>query len=99
MILGSRHVPVLPNEAIEALNIRSGCVYVDCTFGAGGHSRLILERLAKTGRLIALDKDSQAVALAKKIKDTRFQVVHGSFAVIEKIFVELGASFWPVYRH
>jgi 16S rRNA (cytosine1402-N4)-methyltransferase len=59
------HAAVLAQEAMEALNIRSGGVYVDCTFGRGGHSRLILERLDRTGRLLALDRDPEAVAAAQ----------------------------------
>ncbi len=54
------HVPVLFNEAIEGLNIKADGVYVDCTFGGGGHSKGILERLNKQGRLIAFDQDADA---------------------------------------
>ena len=54
------HVPVLYNEAIEALNIKQDGVYVDCTFGGGGHSKGILEKLNETGRLIAFDQDTDA---------------------------------------
>jgi len=54
------HVPVLYNEAIEALNIKQDGVYVDCTFGGGGHSKGILEKLNDTGRLIAFDQDIDA---------------------------------------
>ena len=54
------HVPVLYYEAIEALNIQPGGVYVDCTFGGGGHSRGILERLNERGRLVAFDQDADA---------------------------------------
>lgn len=54
------HIPVLFNEAIEALDIKPGGVYVDCTFGGGGHSRGILEKLGKDGRLVAFDQDADA---------------------------------------
>ncbi|HEX6915365.1 MAG TPA: 16S rRNA (cytosine(1402)-N(4))-methyltransferase RsmH [Chitinophagaceae bacterium] len=54
------HIPVLFNESIEALNIRPGGVYVDCTFGGGGHSRGILAKLSDGGRLIAFDQDADA---------------------------------------
>ena len=54
------HVPVLYHESIEALNIRPGGTYVDCTFGGGGHSRAILEKLGDEGRLIAFDQDADA---------------------------------------
>ena len=57
----SAHVPVLAQEAVAALAIQPDGVYVDGTFGRGGHSRLILERLAAGGRLIALDRDPDAI--------------------------------------
>ncbi len=74
------HAAVLAQEAMEALNIRSGGVYVDCTFGRGGHSRLILERLGSTGRLLALDRDPEAVQAARAINDPRFTMLHGAFS-------------------
>ncbi len=54
------HIPVLLREVIDALNIRPDGVYVDCTFGGGGHSNAILEKLGPTGRLIAFDQDEDA---------------------------------------
>jgi 16S rRNA (cytosine1402-N4)-methyltransferase len=56
----SQHVPVLAREAIDALAIQPTGLYLDGTFGRGGHSRLILERLGPSGRLIALDRDPEA---------------------------------------
>ena len=56
----SYHIPVLPVEVIESLNIKPEGIYVDCTFGGGGHSRLILEKLGKSGRLVAFDQDADA---------------------------------------
>ena len=56
----SYHIPVLPVEVIESLNIKPEGIYVDCTFGGGGHSRLILEKLGKSGRLLAFDQDADA---------------------------------------
>lgn len=56
------HVPVLLSEAIEGLNIKPDGIYVDCTFGGGGHSKAILERLGKTGKLVAFDQDADAEA-------------------------------------
>lgn len=73
------HQTVLLNEAVAALEIDPNGIYVDCTFGRGGHSRLILSRLGSHGRLIAFDKDLAAVQAAHAIKDSRFQIVHGSF--------------------
>ncbi len=57
---GSYHIPVLLDEVIENLNIKPGGIYVDCTFGGGGHSRGILEKLGKDGRLVAFDQDADA---------------------------------------
>ena len=77
------HDPVLLNEAVDALDIRGNRadgIYLDGTFGRGGHSRLILEKLGRNGKLIAFDKDPEAVAVARRIDDPRFEIVHGSFA-------------------
>ena len=56
----SYHIPVLLNEVIENLNIKPGGIYVDCTFGGGGHTRRILEQLGKDGKLVAFDQDADA---------------------------------------
>jgi len=77
---GLPHATVLLHEAVEALQVKPDGTYVDGTFGRGGHSRLILEKLGDGGRLIALDKDPAAVAAAQAIADTRFQIVHEGFA-------------------
>jgi len=84
------HQTVLLEEAIEALAIRADGVYVDATFGRGGHSRLILDRLGPRGRLVALDKDPQAVAVATRIIDARFSMVHASFAELAGVLDRLG---------
>jgi 16S rRNA (cytosine1402-N4)-methyltransferase len=84
------HRTVLLEEAVDALAIRADGAYVDATFGRGGHSRLILDRLGPRGRLIALDKDPEAVAAAKRISDARFNVVHASFAELAGVFDRLG---------
>lgn len=79
----SLHVPVLLAEALDALAIRDDGVYVDCTFGRGGHSRGLLERLGAAGRLIAFDKDWDAVESAEAralASDSRFLLVHSGFA-------------------
>ena len=89
---GLSHATVLLHEAVEALQVKPGGIYVDGTFGRGGHSRLILEQLGAQGRLIALDKDPAAVAAAQAISDARFQIVHSGFAhlveVLNKLAVE-----------
>lgn len=90
-----QHRTVLLNEAVEALAIqgaRADGIYVDGTFGRGGHSRKILEHLGAQGRLIAFDKDPQAIAEAKGIADSRFEVVHGSFATMDEVLAARGIS-------
>ncbi|MDH0896805.1 MULTISPECIES: 16S rRNA (cytosine(1402)-N(4))-methyltransferase RsmH [unclassified Pseudomonas] len=77
-----RHITVLLDEAVEALAVRAGGCYLDGTFGRGGHSRLILERLGPDGRLLGFDKDPQAIATGNALaaEDGRFVVVQRSFA-------------------
>ena len=75
----SEHQSVLLREAIAALAIRPEGTYVDGTFGGGGHSRAILERLGAHGRLVALDRDPQAVVLAREQRDHRLIVLHRRF--------------------
>ncbi len=89
---GLIHATVLLNEAVEALQIKPDGVYVDCTFGRGGHSRLILEKLGARGRLIALDKDPLAITAAQAISDARFQVVHSGFEYLSQVLRELGVG-------
>ena len=82
------HQPVLLNEAVDALATgeaaRANGVYVDATFGRGGHARLILDRLGPHGRLIALDRDASAVAAGRLITDPRFVIVHARFSELEE---------------
>lgn len=75
-----RHRTVLLDEAVEALVWRPDGVYVDGTFGRGGHSRAVLARLGPEGALIAFDKDPAAIAEAGTIEDARFSIEHASFA-------------------
>jgi 16S rRNA (cytosine1402-N4)-methyltransferase len=79
------HEPVLAREAIEALAVRPDGLYVDGTFGRGGHSRLILERLGPSGRLIALDRDPQAAEAARAIVDRRFSFFRAKFSELEMV--------------
>jgi len=76
------HIPVLLEEAVDALNIKKDGIYVDGTYGRGGHSRLILSRLGKSGKLIAFDKDPAAITEAGLIQNEQFQVVHSSYATL-----------------
>ena len=101
------HNPVLMKEVLEGLNIIPDGIYIDCTFGRGGHSLAILDKLNQDGRLIAIDKDLTALKHAKEnfADDSRFQIMHGSFnnigefardlAVVGKvngILMDLGVS-------
>ena len=70
-----QHQTVLLNEAVDALVTRADGVYVDGTFGRGGHSRAVLAKLGEAGRLIAFDKDPQAIETARAIGDQRFEIV------------------------
>ncbi|MEE1098179.1 MAG: 16S rRNA (cytosine(1402)-N(4))-methyltransferase RsmH [Bacteroidales bacterium] len=76
------HVPVMLNECMEALNIKPDGTYVDVTFGGGGHSKAILERLSEEGRLFAFDQDPDAVNNA--IDDDRFCLIEENFEKLEE---------------
>ena len=82
-----KHKTVLLDEAVEALVTDPDGVYVDGTFGRGGHSRLILSQLSGKGRLIGIDKDPYAIATANELKkqDDRFDIHHGSFAEVDQV--------------
>lgn len=85
------HVPVMPREVIEGLNIRPDGIYLDCTLGGGGHSELILKKLT-TGRLIATDKDEEALAFAKeRLKEygDKITFVHSDFKRADEVLEEL----------
>lgn len=71
------HEPVMLNECIEGLDIKPGGIYVDVTFGGGGHSKAILEKLGKEGKLISFDQDPDA--MANQIADSRFTLVKDNF--------------------
>lgn len=97
------HIPALLPQTLEQLDIKPGGVYVDATFGGGGHSRAILERLGPTGRLIAFDQDADAMANAPD--DPRFTFVRSNFRFIRNflryhgveridgVLADLGVSF------
>ncbi|HZW78407.1 MAG TPA: 16S rRNA (cytosine(1402)-N(4))-methyltransferase RsmH [Flavobacteriaceae bacterium] len=76
------HIPVLLKETVDGLNIRPNGVYVDVTFGGGGHSREILSRLGPEGRLFAFDQDSDA--LKNTIDDKRFRLIHQNFRLMKR---------------
>lgn len=97
------HIPALLEESMAGLNIAPGGTYVDVTFGGGGHSRAIMSRLGKDGRLYGFDQDMDAYA--NRIDDPRFTFVHGNFAylknflryygveAVDGIIADLGVSF------
>ncbi len=85
------HRAVLVAEALEALAIRADGIYVDGTFGRGGHSRAILERLGPRGRLIAIDRDPEAVAAAGAIRDPRFSIVHARISELSAVLERCNA--------
>jgi 16S rRNA (cytosine1402-N4)-methyltransferase len=93
---GLQHTTVLLNEAIDGVLTRADGVYVDGTFGRGGHSRALLARLGAGARLVAFDKDPEAVAAATTgdtaITDPRFQIVHDSFATMREALAERGIA-------
>ncbi|WP_152486074.1 16S rRNA (cytosine(1402)-N(4))-methyltransferase RsmH [Methylohalobius crimeensis] len=87
------HQPVMLEEALAGLAVRNDGVYVDGTFGRGGHSRAILEQLGREGRLIALDKDPDAVASTQArqlAEDRRFSLIHADFNQLREVIEEMG---------
>ncbi len=88
----SEHITVLLHEAVDGLVVDADGLYVDCTFGRGGHSQLILDKLSEHGRLIGIDKDPRAIATGKELasRDSRFKICHGSFADMQKMVDEVG---------
>src|SRR5688572_24752454 len=87
-----QHQPVLLDEVLAGLDIRADGKYLDGTFGRGGHSRAILSRLSGQGRLVALDKDPEAVAAGKEMlgDDPRFSIVQGNYAEMERMVRDWG---------
>ena len=88
------HVTVLLRAAVDGLEVRADGVYVDCTFGRGGHSREILARLGARGRLIAMDRDPQAMLAGAAVDgmhdDQRFELVHSSFSAFAGVLAARG---------
>ena len=83
----SEHVPVMLEEVVGALAPRPGGRYVDCTFGRGGHTRAVLDRIGPEGRVLAIDRDPQAVAVARELarSDRRVSVHHARFGEVGDI--------------
>ncbi len=87
-----QHRTVLLEEAVNALVTRPDGIYVDGTFGRGGHSRAVLAKLGEAGRLIAFDKDPLAIATARALGDPRFEIVHESFASLAPALAARGVG-------
>ena len=86
------HKTVLLNEAVDALRIKADGTYVDATFGRGGHSRAILARLGSSGKLIAIDRDPEALASAATISDSRLVAFQMEFGRIGRVLAEAGVA-------
>lgn len=89
------HLPVMPEEVIQALAIKPGEIYLDCTFGRGGHSRLILKCLENTGRLLAFDRDEQATESNSAVElrtDPKFELEKNDFTALETVVTARGWS-------
>ncbi|MCG9713777.1 16S rRNA (cytosine(1402)-N(4))-methyltransferase RsmH [Shewanella insulae] len=85
------HLSVLLTETVAGLNIKPDGIYIDGTFGRGGHSREVLKQLGPNGRLIAIDRDPQAIAAAEQFADdARFSIVHGGFGQLAQYVDDLG---------
>src|SRR5262249_32749547 len=88
-----RHVPVLAAEVLAGLAPQPGEVFVDCTLGAGGHSRLLAERLGSAGRLIALDRDAEMIARARpRLEALPVTFVQASFDQVRTVLDGLGVA-------
>ena len=95
-----QHTTVLLSEAVDALDIQPDGTYVDATFGRGGHTRRVLSKLSPSGRLIAFDKDPDAIQAAQQINDARFSIRHQGFAhlgelpaaSVDGVLMDLGVS-------
>lgn len=89
-----RHESVMLQEALAGLAIRPDGIYIDATFGRGGHSSAILEKLSPAGRLIAIDRDPEAIEFAKTKfeSDPRFSIFYGSFEKVKEIATQAGVA-------
>lgn len=86
------HIPVMLSECLEGLNLKAGGVYVDVTFGGGGHSKAILEKLQGKGKLFGFDQDEDAKANAAQIADSSFTFVEANFRHMQKFLRLYGAD-------
>jgi len=88
------HQPVLTQEVLQGLNVQPGGIYLDGTFGRGGHAQAILQRLDADGRLVVIDKDPEAIRVAEETiaKDSRVTVQRGSYAMLQRLAEKLDIS-------
>jgi len=88
------HITVLLNEALEGLSLKSDGIYIDATFGRGGHSRHLLSQLGPQGKLYAIDRDPTAIAVARELEleDSRFKILPGPFSGLANYVEELGLT-------
>jgi 16S rRNA (cytosine1402-N4)-methyltransferase len=89
-----QHTPVLFDEVLAALDIRAGGCYLDATFGRGGHSAGILQRVGQDGRLIAIDRDPEAIRAGRErfAADQRLTLVHSPFSRLATVVAEMGLA-------
>lgn len=87
MQAATTHVPVLLHESLHGLRIKAEGIYIDCTFGRGGHSHVLLEKLSDQGKLYALDQDPSAIECAQQKfgSDGRVKIIHQTFANLEQV--------------
>jgi 16S rRNA (cytosine1402-N4)-methyltransferase len=92
--VNGNHVPVLLEEAVAALEVKPSGVYVDATFGRGGHARAILARLGETGRLVAIDRDPSAIPAAETLaaSDSRFTFRRAWFSELPDVLDALALA-------
>ena len=88
----ANHAAVLRDETVAALRVRPDGCYVDCTFGRGGHSRAILERLGPAGRLYGFDRDPEAIAAGRALDDPRLTLVHSAFSRLSETLAARGVT-------
>ncbi len=91
-MMESAHVPVLAQEAVAALAIKPEGVYVDATFGRGGHSRMILARLGARGRLVAMDRDPAAIPAGSALHEPRLTLRHSEFSHLGEVLDALAIA-------
>ena len=87
-----KHVPVLLQEVLEGLAVVPGSIVVDCTFGRGGHARALLERAGANGRVVAIDRDPDAVRAGSALRNPRLELVHARFDAVRNVCNERGLA-------